>query len=416
MKNIKNIFAVAFVAMLGLMSCQDDVDAPAISDPVATWTPNMTIEEFKTLYWDDATNYIDTVRLNDAGEHIIIAGRVISSDASGNIYKSLVIQDETAALALSINANSLYTDLRVGQEVVIDVTDMYVGKYNGLQQLGFPEWYAAGNAWEATFMPKEFFLAHSQLNGLPQPDKVNVLNITSADLGTTTANLIKMQSQLVQFDNCHFEDGGKLDFTDGLHETSNRNLILSDGTSIIVRTSGYSNFWDDLLPEGNGTVVGILSFYGTSGWQLLLRSKDDCIGFTSVPEDGGTFEKPYSVGNVINFESTGQGGFGWVSGYIVGAVAPGVSSITTNADIEFSANVSMPNTLVIGPSATEKNFRNCLVVTLPADSEFRSQANLVEHPENYGKAIKVQGTFAKVLGTWGITGNTGTIGEFELIP
>lgn len=416
MKNIKNIFAVAFVAMLGLMSCQDDFDAPAISDPTATWKPNMTIAEFKTKYWNDATNYIDTVTLNEDGEHIIIAGRIISSDASGNIYKSLVIQDETAALAISINANSLYTTLRVGQEVVIDLTDMYVGKYNGLQQLGFPEWYAAGNAWEATFMPKEFFLAHTQLNGLPRPEKIDTLTITSADLGTTPANQIKMQSQLVRFDNCHFEDGGKLDFTDGLHETTNRNLILSDGTSIIVRTSGYSNFWDDLLPEGNGSVVGILSYYGTSGWQLLLRAKTDCIGFVSIPEDGGTKEKPYSVGNVINFESTGQGGSGWVSGYIVGAVAPGVTTVMTNADIEYRANVSLPSTLVIAPSPTETNFRNCLIVVLPPDSEFRSQANLVDHPENYGKAIMIEGVFAKVLGTWGITGNTGTAEQFELIP
>ena len=416
MKNIKNIFAVAFVAMLGLASCQNDFDDIPVADPKATWTPNTTIADFKTKYWDDATNYIDTVALNEAGEHIIIAGRVISSDASGNIYKSLVIQDETAALAFSINANSLYADYRVGQEIVVDLTDMYVGKYNGLQQLGFPEWYAAGNAWEATFMPKEFFLEHIQLNGLPQIEKIDTLNISAADLGTTTANQIKMQSQLVRFDNCHFEDGGKLDFTDGLHETSNRNLILSDGTSIIVRTSGYSNFWDDLLPEGTGSVVGILSYYGTSGWQLLLRAKSDCIGFVSIPEDGGTKEKPFSVGDIINFESTGQGGSGWVSGYIVGAVAPGVTTVTTNADIEFSKNVSLPNTIVIGPSATETNFRNCLIIQLPANSDFRSQVNLVEHPENYGKEIKLSGTFAKVLGTWGITGNTGTAAEFELIP
>lgn len=265
-------------------------------------------------------------------------------------------------------------------------------------------------------MPKEFFLAHTQLNGLPDLAKVDTLTITSADLGTTAANQIKMQSQLVRFDNCHFEEGGKLDFTDGLHVTTNRNLILSDGTSVIVRTSGYSNFWDDLLPEGNGSVVGILSYYGTSGWQLLLRAKSDCIGFVSIPEDGGTKEKPFSICNVINFESTGQGGSGWVMGYIVGAVAPGVTTVTSNADIEFTSQVTMPLTIVIGPSATEKNYRNCLIVQLPADSEFRSQVNLVEHPENYGKAIKIQGTFSKVLGTWGITGNTGAASEFELIP
>ena len=107
-----------------------------------------------------------------------MSGRVISNDRGGNIYKSLYIQDATGALVLSINKNSLYNDYRVGQEIVIDLTDMYIGKYNGLQQMGFPEWYAQGNAWEATFMPYEFFAEHVQLNGLPEPDKIDVVTVS----------------------------------------------------------------------------------------------------------------------------------------------------------------------------------------------------------------------------------------------
>lgn len=71
----------------------------------------------------------------------------MSSDESGNIYKNLVIQDtyseagETpSCITFSINANSLYASYRPGQEVVIDATDMYIGKYSGLQQFGLPEY------------------------------------------------------------------------------------------------------------------------------------------------------------------------------------------------------------------------------------------------------------------------------------
>ena len=158
----------AIAACASLTACQDDVNAPGIDVPHATLQPNTTIAQLKAQYWDDASNYIDTVGLASSGEHIIVSGRVISSDASGNIYKSLVIQDETGALAMSINANSLYTSYRVGQEVVVDVTDMYIGKYSTLQQLGFPD-YSAGYGWQATFMPFEFFKKHVQLNELPQP-------------------------------------------------------------------------------------------------------------------------------------------------------------------------------------------------------------------------------------------------------
>ena len=401
--------------LLGLSACQDDVDAPGVVTPEATWKPNTTILDLKTRYWDDATNYIDTVALTDAGEHVIISGRVVSSDASGNIYKSLVIQDETAALALSINANSLYTDYRIGQEVVIDVTDMYIGKYNGLQQLGFPEYYTAGQAWEATFMPLEYFRKHAQLNGLPEPSKVDTALVSYADISSTTPETLrKWQSRLVRFNNAHFEGGGELQFTDGSKVTSNRTLVLADGNSIIVRTSGYSNFWGDLLPEGEGDVVGILSYYGSSGWQLLLRSRRDLLNFGETTPGLGDEDNPYTVDHVIEMEASGRGGSGWVTGYIVGAVTPGVSAITSNTDIEWTADVSMPNTLVIAPTAEVTDFKSCLVIELPQDSRLRQYGNLLDNPSNYGKQIWLKGNFSKVLSTWGITGNAGTSAEFRI--
>ena len=143
MKKLKFNIGLTALATLALFSCQDDVDAPGMQTPVATIQANTSIADLKAAYWDDEANYIDTIKLTADGNHVVIAGRVISSDAAGNIYKSLVIQDGTGALALSINKNSLYNEYRVGQEVVIDVTDMYIGKYSGLQQLGFPEYSAS---------------------------------------------------------------------------------------------------------------------------------------------------------------------------------------------------------------------------------------------------------------------------------
>ncbi len=416
MRNFKSTYlALAAAVTLGFTACQDDVDAPALRTPEATWKPNTTILQLKTDYWDDATNYIDTVALTEAGEHVIISGRVTSSDASGNIYKSLVIQDETAALALSINANSLYNTYRIGQEVVIDVTDMYIGKYNGLQQLGFPEYYTAGQAWEATFMPLEFFKEHSQLNGLPEPAKVDTAVVSYADISSTTPETLrKWQSRLVRFNNAHFEGGGQLQFTDGSKVTSNRTLVLADGNSIIVRTSGYSNFWGDILPEGEGDVVGILSYYGTSGWQLLIRSRRDLLNFGETTPGLGDKDNPYTVDHVIEMEASGKDASGWVTGYIVGAVAAGVSEVKSNADIEWTSDVSMPNTLVIAPTAEVTDFTSCLVIELPQDSRLRQYGNLLDNPSNYGKQIWLKGNFSKVLSTWGITGNTGTSAEFSI--
>ena len=91
MKHIKLFFGLTLCALLGATACQDSFDNPVLQAPQATKTPNSTILEVKEKYWDDATNYIDTVKLTDEGKHVIIAGRVISSDEDGNIYKSQLV-------------------------------------------------------------------------------------------------------------------------------------------------------------------------------------------------------------------------------------------------------------------------------------------------------------------------------------
>ncbi len=423
MKNILKYTGLLALGFVSLTGCQDDFDTPENTVPVATITANTTIAEVKAKYWSDDRNYIwsnpesddviSSIPLNENGQHIIIKGRVVSSDASGNIYKSLVIQDETAALAMSINANSMYNQYRLGQEILVDLTDMWIGKYNGLQQLGFPN-YTDQYGWEATFMPFEFFKQHIQLNGMPEPDAINVINITGADLQSgTPENLQRLQSQFVRINDCEFEDGGILTFTEGSKKTTNRNLKLADGTTLIVRTSGYSNFWGHTLPSGRGDVMGILSYYGTE-WQLLLNSDRDCINFGDPTQNPGSKDVPYTVEQAIDVINSGTAANDvWTTGFIVGAVAPGVAQVESNADVEFTASVSMDNTLVIAPAPDVKDFTQCLVVSLPQGSALRTYGNLLDHPENYGKEITLQGNLGKVMSTTGIT-TTGVAGTFAI--
>ena len=420
MKHIKLFFGLTLCALLAATACQDSFDNPVLKAPQASKTPNSTILEVKEKYWNDANNYLDTIELTEAGEHVIISGRVISSDAAGNIYKSLVIQDKTAALAMSINANSMYNQYRIGQEIVIDLTDMMIGKYNGLQQLGFPDVYR--DEWEATFMPLEFFKAHSELNGLPEPSKVDTITTTISDLGNDAAGQRKWQSQLVRFNKVHFQEAdGKACFTDEQKVTANRTLVDENGSTIIVRNSGYANFCTQLLPydnpktadvnEGEGDVVGILSFYSNQ-WQLLLRSIDDCMNFGNPTLTPGTEDNPYSVDQAIELQNSGASG--WVKGYIVGAVAPEVEEITANDQIEWEAPTTLANTLVIGATPDTKDIKSSLVIALPQDSKFREVGNLKDHPELLKREIQVLGRLETFMGVFGVTGNKGTTSEFKI--
>lgn len=429
-------------ATAGFTSCQDDFDDPTPQAPVASKTPNTTILELKTLTWDDATNYIDTIGTKEwyefvandpaaaaaltpeerrakrlEGEHIIIHGRVISSDEQGNVFKSLIIQDETAALAMSINSYNLYLTYRVGQEVVIDATGMYIGKYNGLQQLGYPEWYANGNAWEATFMSPEFFKPHVEANGWPEPEKVDTLEVNSfAELSTNPDGLRYWQSRLVKFNNVEFVNGGVEKFSEYHSSGVNQSITDKDGASLIVRTSGYSTFWNNTLPTGRGDVVAILSYYGTSGWQLLLLDLDGCMNFGNPTIGKGGKDNPYTTEEALAQINDGSAAPNsvWVSGYIVGTIAPEVTEITSNNDIDWGTDPTLNNSIVIGATPDTRDIAHCIVIAAPTGSDLQKNGTLRDNPTNLGKAIKVTGKLGKYLGAPAITDNRGTSAEFEI--
>lgn len=404
-------YLLMLVATIAMVGCSDDFDRPPVNAPVAENLEkvNTTIYDLKYKYWDDARNYIDTIGVNDAGEEIYIKGRVVSSDETGNIYKSLVIQDETAALALSINQNSLYTTYRLGQEIVIKATGMYIGKYNGLQQLGYPEWYAQGNAWEATFMAPELFQEHAELNGFPQTSKIDTLAVSLGSLPSDPQGLCKWQSQLVRLDDVTFtEADGQMVFA-GDDASANRTLQDLNGNTIIVRNSNYADFRSEKLPVGQGSVVGILSYYGTA-WQLLLRSADDCIGFS---KDGkGTSANPYTMEDVAALQGTSK--TGWFSGYIVGAVKPGVSTVESNDNIQWEAPAAMANTIVLGATADTKDIANCVIIELADGTALRNAANLVDNADVLGKSLLVKASaFKNVMGQNGLA-TSGASSDFVL--
>lgn len=419
MKSFKHILGAASLSLLAagaLTSCQNDFDQPPLKEPEATMKPNTTIAQLKAANWQNDDNYFLTLGQTESGEDMIIHGRVVSSDATGNIYKSLVIQDETAALAFSINETGMNNSYRVGQEVVVNVTGLGFGKYRGLQQIGgYGEYNGTP---QVSFMDYNLFQEHTELNHFPDPKYTIVepgqeapadgqMYVKVVDLGslpTSPAEIQKLQSQLVLLRNVHFELGGQAPFSED-DASTNRNLLDENGNSIIVRNSNYASFHAKTLPAGTGDVMGILSYFG-SDWQILLRSEADCMFDTKGQKDD-----PYTVEEAIE----GQGAkSGWVSGYIVGSVKAGVTDIDSNDKIIWGAEAEMDNTLVIAPAADVKDYTKCIVFALPQGSDLRAKGNLIDNPGNLGKQMKIRGTFDSFMGANGLINNPGTSDSFEI--
>ena len=70
-------------------------------ETAATLTPNITIQDLKALYKSGPVHI---------EKDYVIGGQVISSDAAGNVYRSLYLQDETGGIEVKLGLTGLYND------------------------------------------------------------------------------------------------------------------------------------------------------------------------------------------------------------------------------------------------------------------------------------------------------------------
>ncbi len=239
--------------MAGFSACQDHFDNPEVLVPVADIKPNTTIEELKTLFWNDSTNYCHQIGVKENGDHYIIAGRVTSSDYDGNIFKTLYIQDETKLLCRcpSTNITSIWTTVSA-RSWSVDLTGMYIGKYNGMMQLGAPSWFGT--------RPVHHHVVHG--SGAVQPPHAAQRPARSVESRHRARGrlqparfeqrkeLIKWQGQLVRFNNAKFANAGNGTLVDEYHSSGYNQSLNVNGGSIDVRTSGYAKFWNMPVPAG----------------------------------------------------------------------------------------------------------------------------------------------------------------------
>lgn len=406
MKRI-NYYLGLLLMMVVAVGCNEEFDVPPIVVPTAQHQANMTIADFKAKYWQDARNFIDTCK-----EETYIHGYVTSSDDAGNIYKYIFIQDETGGLGISIDANSLSTTYRVGQEIVLNMKDKWIGKYNGNYLVGQPEFYQAQSVWEAGRLPLETFKSMVEVNGLPKPEMVQAIPtlITDFQGKNDRETILKYSGQLVKLQNVKWAEADGVTTYSEADASSNRTLTDENGNTVTVVNSNYATFRAAMLPLGSGDVTGILTLTGSDQWKFYIRDTNDCVGFST--DTKGTANDPYTVEEAIEKQNSERSG--WVTGYVVGAVAPEVTAVKSNSDIEWKAPTTLPNTIVIAASADVTDFTKCLVVPLPQDSKFREQANIKDNVDVYKSQIWVKGKLASYMGTHGITENSGSTSEYKL--
>ncbi len=286
---------------------------------------------YRTRATKDGKNYlfsIDTISKSE--KPIYIRGRITTDDQGGNFYKSLCIQQivngEQQAFRISVDlgsANGLY---QMGQEILIRVDGLAIGRYANQPQLCLPSYnnnIYANNAeqkigWAPGRIPAAIFKARTYCIGAPDMkklyyDTLNIKNFTSIlNLQETRlwdAKLVRLED--VHYTGYYFTTSGTAKCTTGDPEDdTNANVfaptttnigypqtrIIEDasGNKTGVSSSEYAKFAHFYIPGADqngidncknyvGAVEGILGFYNDNAkydpasddWSITIRNLDD---------------------------------------------------------------------------------------------------------------------------------------------
>ncbi len=157
---------------------------------------------------------------------------------------------------------------------MVKAQGLAVGDFNGLPQIGKDNGSEVSRL-SASEYPSIVFADENA--GEKTPETMTMSELTSS---TAYNKLIKLED--VEFASSDF--GGT--YADAANMFAfNYDVLNCDEESVVLRTSGFADFADVNIAEGNGTITAILSVYqGTR--QLLVRKVQD-INFNGERCDGG---------------------------------------------------------------------------------------------------------------------------------
>ncbi|KMQ69998.1 hypothetical protein ACM39_02885 [Chryseobacterium sp. FH2] len=218
------------------------------------------------------------------GDNAYIEGYVSSTDETGNIYKTIYIQDTpenpTQGLTVSVDMVSTYTKFPQGSKVYIEVKGLAITTYGGVKQLGMIT--PAGTRILEKEVPNHIFRdCNIRANIVPKV-------MTSAQMVTANDQYIGC---LIKMNNAEFDSRVLCSNYAPNGVTVDRAIRdNSTTTTRIVRNSGYASFANQILPSGNGEFVGIYSKYNTT-YQMYINKVTD-LKMTNFPRLDGITSNP----------------------------------------------------------------------------------------------------------------------------
>lgn len=273
-------FLFLCLLILPFSSCvKDEISMPNLACTQPNLVVNRTVSEVRL----DANAIVTPYPFDD-----IIEAYVVSSDESGNFFKTISFQTLATAtipatgFSVPVDVSNLYIDYRIGNKVFLKLKNQYTDISFGGMRIGniYVNSYNEGGVGRLSQTEYKNVL-HASCTTLSESALVR--KIPLADL-LNDANL----NTLVELSDVQFTSSAMgrhyFEETNNVGGATNWNLMDKFGNQVIFRTSSFSDFATNLVPKGSGKIRGILTKYGTD-FQLMARSEKDVVleGSRSTP-------------------------------------------------------------------------------------------------------------------------------------
>jgi hypothetical protein len=247
-----------------VISCKRTfTDPPVLGAPDIV--ANISIKDIKARY----TSGVPVAITDDA----VIEGVVSCDDRSGNYYQQIAIQDSTGGVLLRLAGSNHFNNYPVGRKLFVKLKGLYLGQYNGTLQFGGGVDTPYINQGGVTLLATNLQDQHIVKGALNQPLVPKLVTVSQL----TTSLQDKYVSTLIKLSGYEFSaaDRSKNYADDGF----SGNRIIQDcsnlsANKITLRSSDFSNFATLPVAQGNGDIIAVYSFFGSTK-QLTIRDTTD---------------------------------------------------------------------------------------------------------------------------------------------
>ena len=241
MNSFRNILQLTIlcVGVIWLFqSCKKKYDNPPVNTiPVGGV---LTIAEIKALPYPHKF-------VGDSSVYAVVT----MDESTGNLYKNIFVQDATGAINVRLFSSG---SINEGDSIRIYLKNTVVGQYTGMVQL------------DSVDTDDNIIKLANNRHLTPQTVRIDQIEQS-------------LQSKLISIDSVEFvSSSAGQTWADGQNQVSLDRTITNcqETDEIIIRSSGYSNFADDLTPSGNGQLTAVVTQFNTT-MQLLIRTPDEVL-------------------------------------------------------------------------------------------------------------------------------------------